>query len=96
LKFETHRPQLAQAQFFAGTALIASGVSMIVGVKARLAATMLGAMILIWVLILHIPRAIANPGQIGQEWTSAFEALAKSGIAFILGETLVDDEKSKP
>jgi uncharacterized membrane protein len=74
--------------YFAGTALIASGLAMIVGVKARLAATMLGVMIFIWVLILHIPLAVANPGQIGHEWTSAFEALAKSGVALILGETL--------
>jgi uncharacterized membrane protein len=36
--------------YFAGTALFASGVGMIVRVKARLAATLLGAMILIWVL----------------------------------------------
>jgi uncharacterized membrane protein len=74
--------------YFAGTALIASGVAMIARVKARLAATLLGVMILIWVLILHIPRAVANPGPLGQEWTSAFEALAKSGVALILGETL--------
>jgi uncharacterized membrane protein YphA (DoxX/SURF4 family) len=75
--------------YFAGVALIASGVGMIAGVKARLAATLLGAMILIWVLVLHIPRAIADPySGIGNELTSAFEALAKSGVAFILGETM--------
>jgi uncharacterized membrane protein len=87
-------PDHAFWTYFAGTALIASGVAMIVGVKARLAATLLGAMIFTWVLLLHIPRALADPGQIGHEWTSAFEALAKSGVAFILGETLGDDEES--
>jgi uncharacterized membrane protein YphA (DoxX/SURF4 family) len=75
--------------YFAGTALIASGLGMIVGVKARLAATLLGAMILTWILILHIPRAVADPyGDVGNEWTSTLEALAKTGVAFILGETL--------
>lgn len=75
--------------YFAGTALIASGMRMIVRVKARLPATLLGAMILTWILILHIPRAIADPySDVGNEWTSTLEALAKSGVAFILGETL--------
>jgi hypothetical protein len=47
-------------------------------------------MLLTWVLILHIPRAIADPySGVGGEWTSVFEALAESGIAFILGETLL-------
>jgi uncharacterized membrane protein YphA (DoxX/SURF4 family) len=75
--------------YFAGTALIASGVGMIVRVKARLAATLLGTMIFIWILVLHIPRAIADPySDVGNEWTSTFEALTKSGVAFILGQTL--------
>jgi len=75
--------------YFAGAALIASGLGMITRIKARLAATLLGAMLFIWVLILHIPRAMADPySGIGGEWTSVFEALAESGIAFILGETL--------
>lgn len=78
--------------YFAGTALIASGMGMIVRVKARLAATLLGAMILTWILILHIPRAIADPySDVGNEWTSTLEALAKSGVAFILGETLAGE-----
>jgi uncharacterized membrane protein len=75
--------------YFAGAALIASGLGMIVRVKARLAATLLGTMIFIWILVLHIPRAIADPySDVGNEWTSTFEALAKSGVAFILGQTL--------
>jgi uncharacterized membrane protein len=75
---------------FAGAALIAAGVAMIVRVRAPLAATLLGAMLFTWVLILHIPRAIADPySGVGGEWTSVFEALAESGIAFILGETLL-------
>jgi uncharacterized membrane protein len=71
--------------YFAGVALIASGVAIIVNVQARLAALMLGTMIFLWFIMLHIPRAIADPhtGN-GNEWTSVCEALAFSGIAFML------------
>ena len=56
---------------------------------AALAGTLLGTMLFVWVLVLHIPRAVADPyGAIGNEWTSVFQALAFSGVAFILGETL--------
>ncbi len=75
--------------YFAGAALIAAGLGMIFRVKARLAATLLGVMIFAWVIVLHIPRAVADPyGAIGNEWTSVFEALAFSGVAFILGRIL--------
>jgi uncharacterized membrane protein len=71
--------------YFAGVALIAAGLAMIVGIQARLASLMLGIMIFLWLLLLHIPRAIADPHSLkGNEWTSVFEALAFSGIAFIL------------
>lgn len=75
--------------YLSGAALMAAGLGMIARVKARLAATLLGGMIFVWVLVLHIPRAVADPfGAIGNEVTSVFEALAFSGIAFILGQTL--------
>jgi hypothetical protein len=42
-------------------------------------------MLFLWVILLHIPRAIADPHSgNGNEWTSVFQALAFSGIAFIL------------
>ncbi len=75
--------------YFAGAALIAAGIGIILNVVGRLAATMLGAMLFVWVVILHIPRAIADPaGQFGNEWTSVFEALAFSGAALIIGQML--------
>jgi hypothetical protein len=71
--------------YFAGIALIAAGLGIILNIKRRLAAILAGAMIFIWFVILHIPRAIADPhsGK-GNEWTSVFEALAFSGIAFLI------------
>jgi uncharacterized membrane protein YphA (DoxX/SURF4 family) len=71
--------------YFAAVALIASGVGMILNQQARLAALLLGIMIFLWLLMLHIPRAIADPhsGK-GNEWTSVCEALAFSGIALLV------------
>lgn len=73
--------------YFTGTALIVSGLAIIVRVMERPAATLLGTMIFTWILVLHIPLAIADPyTDVGHEWTSTFEALIKCGVAFILGQ----------
>jgi hypothetical protein len=56
-----------------------------VGIVPRLASLMLGIMIFLSMLMVYIPRAIADPSSgLGSEWTSVFEALAFSGIAFVL------------
>ncbi len=69
--------------YFTGVALIAGGVGMLVPKTARLAALMSGIMMLLWVGLLHIPRALADLQDIG-ETSGVFEALALSGGAFIL------------
>ena len=71
--------------YFAGVALIGSGVAIILKIKLKLVALLLGAMIFLWFIFLHIPRAIADPyGDKGNELTSVFEALGFSGIAFVI------------
>jgi uncharacterized membrane protein len=71
--------------YFAGVALIAGGVGMMVKSTTRVASLLVGIMIFLWLLMLHIPRAIADPRTgVGNEWTSVFEALAFSGIGFML------------
>lgn len=71
--------------YLAGTALIGSGLAIILKIKSGLAATLLGIMIFIWFIVLHVPRVIASPGAyLGSEITSAFIALAYSGIAFVI------------
>jgi uncharacterized membrane protein len=71
--------------YVAGTALIAGGAAIILNIKLRLAANLLGIIIFIWLITLHIPRAIADPHSgAGNEWTSVFEALGFSGIAFLI------------
>ena len=74
--------------YFTGTALLGSGLAIMLRIKAEVAATLLGMMILSWVIILHIPRVIVSPvDDIGSEVTSAIIALAYCGIAFVIAGT---------
>jgi hypothetical protein len=74
--------------YLAGTGLLGSGLAIILKIKSRLAATLLGAMIFSWFIMLHIPRVIVSPvAYLGSEITSAFLALAYSGIAFVIAGT---------
>jgi hypothetical protein len=71
--------------YFTGAALLGSGLAIILKIKPALAATLLGAMIFTWFIILHIPRIIVSPvAYLGSEITSAFLALAYGGIAFVI------------
>jgi len=71
--------------YFAGVALIGAGITIILKIKLKLSAILLGVMIFLWFILLHIPRAIADLyGMQGNELTSVFEALGFSGIAFMV------------
>ena len=75
--------------YFAAIALIGSGVSLITKIKIVLVSLLMGIMIFLWFLILHIPRAIAMPDvDNGNELTSVFQALAFSGVGFVLAGTM--------
>ena len=83
--------------YFTGGALLASGLAILLKIKSRLAATLLGTMILTWFIILHIPRVIVSPvAYLGSEVTSAFIALAYSGIAFVVAAKSPRREISLP
>jgi hypothetical protein len=76
--------------YFAGVALMGGGLGIILNIKRRLAANLLGAAIFIWFIVLHTPRAIADPySGNGNEITSVFEALSFSGVAFLIGRKKV-------
>jgi hypothetical protein len=70
--------------YFAAVALIGCGVALITKIKISLVSLLMGIMIFIWFLVLHIPRAIAMPDVDGNELTSVFQALAFSGVGFVL------------
>jgi uncharacterized membrane protein len=69
--------------YFVGTAFIAAAVSISTKGQARLAAILLGSVFLSWVIIVHAPRVAAHLTN-GNEWTSAFIALAMCGGAWLV------------
>ena len=70
--------------YFAGVALIASGLAIFLNFKPKIISMLLAGMLFIWLIILHIPRAVAAPiTDNGNEWTSVFECLAFSGMAIL-------------
>ncbi|HEY9001909.1 MAG TPA: hypothetical protein VIM89_11195 [Mucilaginibacter sp.] len=71
--------------YFCGTALIGSGIAIIFKIKTRVIATLLGTMIFIWFVSLHVPRVVVSSfADMKDEVTSAFLALAYSGIALVI------------
>jgi uncharacterized membrane protein len=68
--------------YFCGVALFGAGTSILIRKQAVLGATLLGIMILTWVIVLHIPRSIELDKT--SEWTNTFNALTMSGGAFLL------------
>jgi uncharacterized membrane protein len=69
--------------YFVGIALIAAALSIAVGNQTRLSATLLGAMILMFEGLMHIPRIVATPGD-RIAWTVALRDLAFIGGASAL------------
>ncbi|QHS52338.1 hypothetical protein [Edaphobacter sp. 12200R-103] len=78
--------------YFAGSALIAGGLGIMVRRVAKPASLLTGVMIFLWVPMLHIPRAIVDPyTNVGNEWASVWEALAFSGMAWML--TVIEQQQ---
>jgi hypothetical protein len=64
-------------------AFLLSAFSLFTGLKLTLATGLLGIMFLLWVFVLHAPRAIGKM-TVETEWSSLFVALAVSGAAFTI------------
>ena len=69
--------------YFTGIALVAGGVGINIKTTVSLAAILSGVMVFLWVVLLHIPRALAAAHDFG-ETSAIFEALALSGTAFLI------------
>jgi uncharacterized membrane protein len=76
--------------YFTGAFIVAAGLAITTTVQARIAGIMLGVMFLLWVLLLHAPRVLANLHN-QDELTSLFVALGFSGSAFIFSRRLFRD-----
>jgi uncharacterized membrane protein YphA (DoxX/SURF4 family) len=81
--------------YFTGIGFIVAGLSIATGILAPLASAGLGLMFLLWFLLLHAPRVAASPRN-GNEWTSAFVALAVSGGSFLFASTLSRSRNPAP
>lgn len=66
--------------YFGGVALIAGGTGLLLARTAPLAALLSGSMVFSWFWIIHIPRTFASVS----DGIAVFEALATSGIAFVV------------
>ena len=67
--------------YFAGVALLAGGLGLLISWTAPLAALLAGTMVFSWFWIIHIPRTFLSVS----DSIAVFEALAVSGIAFGIG-----------
>jgi uncharacterized membrane protein len=72
--------------YFTGIGFIATALAIITGIQARLGATLLGIMFLLWVILLHAPRVFAQPHN-GDELTSLFVAMAMGGSCLVTAAT---------
>jgi len=80
--------------YFVGVAFFAAAIGILTRMLARAAATMLGLMFFLFVVLLHIPRIIGKTSD-GNEWTSGFVALAMCGGAWILASASPLEEREK-
>lgn len=79
--------------YFTGVALLAAAVSFAIGKKVTLAATLLGIMLIIFVLAIHLPGTInaENPQAMQMSMTSLLKDLALAGASFYLAGTTGED-----
>ncbi len=78
--------------YFTAIALIAGGAGLIFRSTRKWAALLSGIMILLWFVLLHIPRTNAAPHDYS-EWMGVFESFTFSGTFFVLAGL---SENSKP
>lgn len=84
--------------YAAGVFLIAGGIGLLPNRTLRAAATCAGLMVFIWLIILHIPRALdaSTNATVVNEWIAVAEALAVCGIAFALVPQRVRTTHTEP
>jgi uncharacterized membrane protein len=80
--------------YLAGAALLAAGSLVTANKKARLAATYLGVMILLLVLIVYLPILVSDPKSIAIGLNYFFDTLAFSGAILLLADALPKESDS--
>jgi uncharacterized membrane protein len=77
--------------YFAGTAFLIAGTSLIVNQKTRLAATWLGIVVLLLVLFVYLPILFANEFDIENGLDFCVSTLAFSGVALLVAKAMPRD-----
>jgi uncharacterized membrane protein len=76
--------------YITGAAHIAAGLAILLGFLARLAATLEGLMVSIFLLIVNVPDLVRAPaGRV--QWTEVFVASAIGGVAFLVARSYGSD-----
>ena len=70
-----------------GLGFLAAGVAILTGVRARLAAILLTAMLASFALLVHVPMLLADPSS-RMNWTEAATNLAIVGVAGVVADSL--------
>jgi uncharacterized membrane protein YphA (DoxX/SURF4 family) len=70
-----------------GVGFVAAGVAIVTGVKARLAAILLTAMLAVFALLVHLSTLLADHAS-HWNWTEAAENLAVTGAAWVVADSL--------
>src|SRR5258708_30376073 len=81
--------------YFVGVAFFAAAAGILSQRLARPAATLLGVMFFLFVVLLHIPRIAAHSSD-GNEWTSGFVALAMCGGDWVFARNSPLAERLSP
>jgi uncharacterized membrane protein YphA (DoxX/SURF4 family) len=76
-----------------GVGHIAAGVAILTGVKARLAAFVLTAMLASFALLVHTPMVLADPSS-HMNWTESAVNLAVTGAAWVVADSLARTPRS--
>jgi uncharacterized membrane protein len=80
--------------YLAGAVLLAAGLLVTVNKKPRLAATYLGIMILLLVLIVYLPILVSDPKSVAIGLNYFFDTLAFSGAILLLADALPKESDS--
>lgn len=72
--------------YFTGTAMLAAGVSFIIGRQVQLAAFLLGCLMILYLLMVH-PLLILPGPQVGQHWMRFFQDIAIMAACFALASS---------
>ena len=80
--------------YFAGVVLLACGPFILVNVKARMAATYLGIVVLLTVLFVYLPILFSNSKDIVNGLNYVFDTLVFSGAALVLADAISEPTHS--